>query len=661
MHGTLISDLAIVLVVAATTGLVTRRLGQPSVLGYLFAGLIVGPYIPIPLFADPHRMAELAEVGVVLVMLVVGLEFRVQRLLEILPISGLTAAVQIAALAWAGFTVGTVLGWSTPACITLGATLSISSTMVVSAVIRGQPMEPDLRAHVFGVLVVQDVVAIVLMAIVTALAAGQTLGAQALVVLIGELTAVVLGLLLCGLLVLPRLVRWVIGELDSEALVVLVAAAGFGFALAAELFGYSVALGAFLAGMAIAESGKAEEVEHAVEPLRALLSALFFVSIGMSVDPLVAWTSLPLATVLCVVVIGTQLVSVTVASLLSGISLRRSILSGLALGQIGELSFIIATIAIAGDIVPKQTLPALVTVATVTAFTTPFLLKRGESIVSAVDHRLPHRAQDLLVAYQSFVRRLRRPSDGLSVSGPAIAVCLDWAALVVLGVVDLAVAPHLRVDAAWLVTLALLLVAVPFLAGLVRSGRQLALAVSERVRSGNTPAPVARVVESAAVLAAVLAAGVPTLAVLRPLVGRSWVEIALAGSLLLVSAVLASRIWGAADPHTSGVARIAKGVAERVGSPPSEDDSGGPQALMLAGLDYVPMAVPAGAGCDGQTLASLNLRSRTGATVIALYRGDETIVFPTGHEQLAAGDVLAVSGSNEALERARGLLAEATL
>ena len=165
MHGGLIADLAVVTMVAALTGMLARRVGQPSILGYLLAGLIVGPYIPIPLFADPHRMEELAEVGVVLVMFAVGLEFRIKRLVEILPLSGLTAAVQIGALAWGGFTVGSLLGWSTSASVCLGAALSISSTMVVSAVLRTRPVDEDVRAHVFGVLVVQDVVAIVLMAV----------------------------------------------------------------------------------------------------------------------------------------------------------------------------------------------------------------------------------------------------------------------------------------------------------------------------------------------------------------------------------------------------------------------------------------------------------------------------------------------------------------
>ncbi|MGK0360452.1 MAG: CPA2 family monovalent cation:H+ antiporter-2, partial [Bradymonadia bacterium] len=372
MHTGLITDLAIVTMVAAVTGMLSRRIGQPSILGYLFAGLIVGPYIPIPLFADPARMNELAEVGVVLVMFAVGLEFRVKRLLEILPVSGLTAAAQIGALAWAGYTVGSVMGWSTTASICLGAMVSISSTMVVSSVLRVKPVDEDVRGHVFGILVVQDVAAIVLMAVVTAIAQGESVGLRSLGLLVGQLAGVVVAMLVLGLLILPRLVRFAV--VDTEVLVVLVVGAAFGLAMVADLFGYSVALGAFISGMAVAESGRGHEVEQAIAPLRGLFSAIFFVSIGMSVDPIVAWGTLPLALTLSAVVIGMQFFSVTITTVLTGSALRRGIYSGLALGQIGELSFILATIAIAGGVVPKETLPALVTVATITAFTTPLLL-----------------------------------------------------------------------------------------------------------------------------------------------------------------------------------------------------------------------------------------------------------------------------------------------
>ncbi len=656
--GTLIADLAVVTVVAAVTGMAARRLGQPGVLGYLLAGLIVGPYIPIPLFADPHRMEELAEVGVVLVMFAVGLEFRIQRLLQILPVSGLTAAVQIAALMWAGFTVGELLGWSTPAAITLGATLAISSTMVVSAVFRSRPVDPDVRSHVLGILVVQDVVAILLMTVVTALAAGQSVGPGALGLLVAQLAAVVVAMLVGGLLILPRLVRWAQAQADTEVLVVLVAGAAFGFALLAGSFGYSVALGAFIAGMVVAESGRGTEVEHAIEPLRALFSAIFFVSIGMSVDPVVAWSSLPLAALLCAVVISMQFLSVTVASVLSGSSLRKSVHSGLALGQIGELSFILATVAIAGQIAPAELMPALVTVATVTAFTTPLLLGRAEQVVTAIDGGLPHRVTDLLTAYQSFSRRARTPSGGTSLSKPATAVALDWLALLVLFVARFTVALHVDPGMVWMVNLAALVLAVPFLVGLLRSGRRLAAAVRAIARQGSTATPVSRVIESLVLLAVVLAIGTPAVAVARPLLDGSWGEAVLVFSLLSTLVWLALRAGGLGGEYTSGVARVAMGIARHVGV--DQDVATTPHVATgpIAGLDYVPVPIPRGAPAEGATLADLNLRCRTGATVVAIFRGDDTTVLPTGQERLGAQDVLAISGSEDAVQRARVLLLE---
>jgi CPA2 family monovalent cation:H+ antiporter-2 len=658
MHPGLLSDLAIVTIVAACTGLLTRRLGQPSVLGYLFAGLIVGPYIPIPLFADPHRMTELAEVGVVLVMFAVGLEFRVRRLLEIIPVSGLTAVAQIAALWWAGFTVGNVLDWTTAASICLGATLAISSTMVVSAVLRTRPVDPDIRSHVFGILVVQDVVAIVLMALVTALAAGETVGLRALGLLLGQLTGAVAAMLILGLLVLPRLIRYALKQADTEVLVVLIAGAAFGLAMTANEFGYSVALGAFISGMAVAESGRGHEVEVTLEPLRGLFSAIFFVSIGMSVDPVVAWRTLPFALLLCAVVIGMQFIAVTLTTVLTGNSLRRGVYSGLALGQIGELSFILATIAIGGGIVPEETLPALVTVATVTAFTTPLLLGRAQRIVEAIDHVLPDRAHQVLASYQSFIRESRASPEAQPLRRPAIAVLLDWAALLVLFIARHTVLQHVDPELEAVVSGVAVLLAAPFVVGLLRSGARLVAGIRELARQRSGTAPRARVVKAVALLAVILGIGLPTLALMRPIVQGPWVEGALLVALLAALVVLGLRVGELRGDYTSGVARLALDIADRVGAGDSQSASSpepredGP----LAGFDYQSITVAAGSPADGKTLAQLDLRCRTGATVLAISRDGTATTLPTGHEDLRAGDVLAVSGSAEAVARAQSLL-----
>lgn len=661
MHGGLIADLAVVTVVAAITGMVIRRAGQPTILGYLLAGLIVGPYIPIPLFADPHRMEELAEVGVVLVMFAVGLEFRIRRLLDILPVSGLTAGMQVAALSWAGFTVGSLLGWSTAASVCLGATLAISSTMVVSAVLRTRPVDADVRAHVFGILVVQDVVAIVLMAVVTALASGESVGVRALGLLIGQLAGAVVVMLVGGLLLLPRLVRYVSTKFDAEVLVVLVVAAAFGLAWVAHRFGYSVALGAFIAGMAVAESGRGHAVEKAIEPLRSLFSAIFFVSIGMTVDPRVAWESLPLALVLCGVVIGMQFLSVLVSTVLTGSSLRRGIYSALALGQIGELSFILATIAIGGNVMPSETLPALVTVATVTAFTTSLFLGRAQKIVEAIDHLLPERAHEVLAAYQSFMRKSSSAVHEPALRAPMAAVLLDWAALVVLFILRSSIAPFVNGEWSVVADVLAVLVAGPFVVGLIRSARRLSSGISRMARAQQGPTPRAQAVEAIALLAVVLGVGLPTVALVRPLVGGPWVEAVLLCVLLTLSVLLGLRLGSVKGKHTSGVARLALDLRDHVqagvsGIPSAPPPPPRPEAGPLAGLDYQPLAVPVGGVADGLTLAELDLRCRTGATVVAIRREDRTTTLPTGDELLQAGDILAVSGSAEALERARVIL-----
>lgn len=658
-HSTLIVDLAAVTAVGGVTALLARRLGQPSILGYLVAGLIVGPYIPIPLFADPSRMAALAEVGVVLVMFAIGLEFRLRRLLDILPVSGLTALVQISALALAGYTVGTALGWSSEASICLGASVAISSTMVVSAVLRARPIDPDIRAHVFGVLVVQDVVAIVLMAVVTTLAAGETLGMQSVGRLVAELAGVVAGMLIAGLVVLPPLVRMTVRRFDSEVLVVLVVGAAFGFATIAALFGFSVALGGFVAGMAVAEADRVEHVEEAVEPLRALFAAIFFVSIGMSVDPRAAWHSMDLALALTAVVIVGQFLSVTIASMLTGSSLRRSVTASLALGQIGELSFILATIAIGGGVLPEEALPALVTVATLTAFTTAFLSARAQRLINTLDRLVPDRVQQVFADYQSFIRRSRHVGGERPLRRSVIAVLLDWAALLLILVAHYAIQQSLAPKHVIMLNVGAAVLAVPFVVGLVRSARRIVTGSRALTRGQLGGTPRAKAVEAVALLAAVLSIGVPTVAIVQPLVSGPWIQALLLGVLMFVLVLVGLRFGKVRTGYTSEVAQLALRLADHVNAaddeidePNAHEPDGGP----LSGLDYHPLTVEPNTPADGATLAELNLRCQTGATVVAISRGDATVPLPTGHERLRAGDVVAVSGSPEALERAQVVL-----
>jgi len=229
-HGTFLADLALVLCVAAPTGLLFRVLRQPPILGYLLAGLVVGPHTPLPLFADPERIHALSEFGVVLVMFSVGLEFSIARFMKVLPTSGLTALVQISAMAWAGYELGQLFGWGGVTSLFLAAALAISSTMVVAKVFDEQPTDPAVRELVFGVLVVQDVVAIALLAVLSAVAAGASVTAEQLGQTVLELGGFLVALLLGGMLVVPRLVRYVARIGTPDIVVVTAGALCFGLA-----------------------------------------------------------------------------------------------------------------------------------------------------------------------------------------------------------------------------------------------------------------------------------------------------------------------------------------------------------------------------------------------------------------------------------------------
>ncbi|MBX7195478.1 MAG: cation:proton antiporter, partial [Sandaracinaceae bacterium] len=406
MHGSssLVVDLALVLGVAALTSPLARALGQSPVLGYLVAGLVVGPYIPIPLFADVHRVEGLAELGVVLVMFAVGLELRLGKLARVLPTAGLTGAVQIGFLTWCGVTLASALGWSSLDGLFLGASLGISSTMVVSRAL-GEHVETDAREHILGVLVVQDVLAVILLAAMTGVAATGTVEAEAVTADLLRLGGVLVAMVVLGLLLVPPLVRRVARLGSDEVLVVVTVGVCFVLAAIASELGYSVALGAFVSGVLVAESGLGPRVETLASSMRDVFAAIFFVSIGMTVDPVQALHTLPLALLVTVLVIVAQLVVVTLTGLVSGLGLRRSVTAGLALGQIGEFSFILAGVGIAAGAVRRELDVLLVPVAVLTAFTTPLALGAASRAVSWTDRAMPAPLRRTLGLHEQWVAR----------------------------------------------------------------------------------------------------------------------------------------------------------------------------------------------------------------------------------------------------------------
>lgn len=676
-HASLVTDLALVLGVAALTGPVLRWLQQPPILGYLFAGLIVGPYLPVPLFADAERVRELSELGVVLVMFAVGLEFSLERVAEVLPLAGLVAAIQIGGMFWAGHVLGTVLGLGTVGAVFLGASVSISSTMVVTKVFELHHPPPDVRGTVLGVLVLQDLAAIVLVAVVTAIAKGSGLAPSALASTLGRLLGVLVAAVVLGLLIVPRLARRIARLQSAE--ITTVFAVGLCLALGAtmEHLGYSPALGAFLAGMLVAEAGLGRRFEALVAPLRDVFAAVFFVSVGMSVDPLVAAEHVGAAALVAACVVVLQAVLVTSAGLLSGLVLRRAGHAGLALGQIGEFGFIIMAIGVQAGVVPPFMFSVVVAAAVVTAFTTPLLLRVAPRLLAGVEHGLPRRLRANLSLYAAWVdalrqrgrgdetpplrRRIRRTLRVLVLDATAVAglvivgsLVLDWGTAWLAEAMGLS--PRL---AGGLLVAAVAVVTFPFARGLSRAastlGTLLGQAVFPAAPAGRADLTTTsrRAMSFGLQLAALLAAGLLVAALTQPFVPPG-IALLVLGVALLPSVVLLLRSGGPLGEHVHSATLALVEFLRRENLEGSHEPA---LEELLHGLgDATPIRLEPGAAAVGRTLAQLDLRAATGATVLAIAHEDSNVTAPTGREVLREGDVLAIAGPHEAVEQARGLL-----
>jgi CPA2 family monovalent cation:H+ antiporter-2 len=674
-------SLTVVLAVAAITTVVFQRLRQPVVLGYIIAGLIVGPHVPIPLVADPEIVRTLSELGVILLMFSLGLEFSLPKLVRVAPTAGVTAVIQSSLMAWLGFLTGRLFGWTLLESVFAGAIIAISSTTIIAKVFDEQRVGGRLREFVVGILLIEDLIAIVFMAVLTAVATGAGLSTGALAGTIGRLAMFLVALLGVGILVIPRFIRFVTRIGRSET--TLVASVGVCFATAylAQEAGYSVALGAFLAGSLVAESGHSEEVAHLVEPLRDVFAAIFFVSVGILIDPALVAQHWSAVIALTLVVIVGKIVGVSVGAFLTGTGTRTAVQAGMSLAQIGEFSFIIAGLGLALGATRSFLYPVAVAVSAITTLTTPWLIRAAAPAAEWIDRKLPRPLQTFAALYGAWLERLQTtPAAGRS-QGIGRLVRLLILDAAVLSALIIGVALQLDGATRWLqeafglaagVARALVVVVAaaaswPLVVGIGRLSRGLGRALAENAlprAAGKADMDLAprRTLGVTLQLGVVLITGMVVLALTQIfLPGYS-------GPLVLglVLAGFGVAIWRSVrdlEGHVRAGAQAvvaALGKYARAGSPAPDDGALADVNRLLPGLG-APVAIridPASAAI-GQSLAELNLRGRSGATVLAISRSGESIAVPGAGERLQAGDVLALAGTHEAIEAAKALLRRA--
>jgi CPA2 family monovalent cation:H+ antiporter-2 len=696
-------NLALVLGVAAATTILFQRLRQPVVFGYLVAGMVLGPHVPIPVLADEDMVRILSELGVTLLMFALGLEFSLRRLLAVGPTAAVIAVLETSAMVAVGFLASRLFGWTVLESVYVGAIIAISSTTIIARAFAEQRIHDRFTAIVFGVLIMEDLIAIFLLAILTAISSGGDISATELLTTAGRLTAFLAGLLALGLLTVPRLMRTVVRLDRPETTVVTAMAICFATAYLAQSFHYSVALGAFLAGSLVAESGEERTIGQLVQPIRDMFAAVFFVAVGMLIDPRLILAHWREVTVLILLVSAGKIVFVSAGAFLTGYGIRTSVQTGMSLAQIGEFSFIIAAIGLASGATREFLYPIAVAVSAITTLTTPWLIRSAGPAASWVDRTLPRPLQTFAGLYGSWMASFRssKPDrsrrsrerrlagllalDATLLAAIALGVALELDA----GVTALSRLVELPPDTGRLVIVGLAAtLATPLAIGLLRTARALGQTIALRA----LPAPKSGVDLGAAPRRAFLVTWqlvmVGMVGVLLVALSEPFLPAHVGPAIFVIALVVAGiAFWRGATElqgHTRAgaeviVAALAKqmaghGVAPDTSLSPRRraSDAVGAPALVevpepvrtLTGIyDLIPglgqpVSVEIGPGdyAAGRTLAELDLRDTTEATVLVIVRPAGPTILPAGAEILREGDLLALAGTAEAVGKAKVLL-----
>lgn len=396
----LIADLALILLLGAIVTILFKKLRQPVVLGYILAGFLASPnfsWLP-----SIHNLANIdfwAEIGIVILMFTLGLEFSFKKLVGAGSSAIITAFIIITGMTFAGFGVGQLLDFNFTNSIFLGGMLSMSSTTIILKAFTDLGLrQKKFASLVLAVLIIEDLFAVLMLVILSSLAMGDVQGGE-LVFSIAKLMFCLILWYVIGVWFLPSLFKQFRKYMNSETLLVVSMGICFGMAVVSVLCGFSLELGSFIGGSIIAGTIMAERIEHVVQPVKDLFGAVFFISVGMMVDPGVIAQYWPMILLLAVVVITGMIIFGTTGMLLTGQSLKVAVESGFSLTQIGEFSFIIASLGMSLGVLQSSLYPIIVAVSVITIFTTPYFIRLSLPAYSFVEKCLPGPLRFLITRY----------------------------------------------------------------------------------------------------------------------------------------------------------------------------------------------------------------------------------------------------------------------
>ena len=393
MHSihSLIVDLTLITIYAGITTLIFKKLKQPTVLGYVLAGILAGPYFSfVPTVTDKVNLNVWADIGVIFLLFGLGLEFSFKKMMNVGKSALITANTVILFMLFLGYNTGLLLGWSVMDSFFLGSMISMSSTTIIIKAFKDLNIKKQKFTDlVFGVVVVEDIMGILMLVLLPTIALGNTIDSKELVLSTAKLAFFLVLCFIIGIYFVPSFLKKINSFLNDEMLLIISISLCFGMVLLATSSGFSSALGAFLMGSILAETEVIERIEKNIKPLKDFFGAVFFVSVGMMVDPsMFIQYATPILIITLIVILG-QVTFSCLGFLFSGETLKTAMQGGFSLAQVGEFAFIIASLGMSIKVLNPQVYPIIVAVSVITTFLTPMMIKSAEPAYNFARRILP--------------------------------------------------------------------------------------------------------------------------------------------------------------------------------------------------------------------------------------------------------------------------------
>ncbi len=649
----LVSDLAFILILGAVVTVLFKWLKQPVVLGYIVAGFLASPHFEyLPSVTTESNIEFWAQLGIVVLLFSLGLEFSFKKLLNVGGSAVVTALIIVIGMMASGFVIGHLLHFSYMNSLFLGGMLSMSSTtIIIKAFTDLNLRQKKFASLVFAVLIVEDLFAVLMMVILSSIAINKSVEGSEMLFSIGKLVFFLVIWFLVGVYMLPSVLNAVRRYLNNETLLIISLGLCFGMAVFSVYCGFSLALGAFVMGSIIAGTSYAERIEQLVAPVKDLFGAVFFISVGMMVDPhiIVDYAS-PILILSGVVIVG-MIIFGTFGMLITGQSLRVAIESGFSLTQIGEFAFIIASLGMSLGVLAPNIYPIVVAVSVITTFTTPYFIRMADPAYDAVVKILPNRLHFLIDRYSD---KATSESATRALWASVLKRYL-WRILLYSSVLIAVILVSLRFLLPWLLevvpgwgrmiccAVSLVLMA-PFLLALAMPASK--HTERERLIAANAHFDVPLVVMT--VFRLILALGFIVYmlsAVYSMTVG--WI----AGFLIFV-AMLGTWSGRLKKQMRHIESRFFNNLNER------ELRRSGKNNNLVSDLHLAYITVGHSCPFIGERLADSDLRKRYGVNVSSIQRGSSFIAVPNGSMRIFPGDILGVIGTDSQIEQLLPILEE---